>query len=237
MDPVCELTEIGQQVLDVALQIGERGCCRPFNPADLIAGQPNLHHQCDALLLNTVVDVPLDAAALGVLRRHDPSLDLASSSSRRVCVHNQRFRCAGRRVPAAPTSPEVPTPWSVISCSASSRMADPATDQVPDWPIGPTAGLLDHARRVYSERRQKLITALVARGFQAIGRPGLNVLVPVPEEGQVLQALRRAHWEVRAGERRRIETGPFIRVTSATMTASGANSSPQIWNPRSGPGR
>jgi DNA-binding transcriptional MocR family regulator len=107
------------------------------------------------------------------------------------------------------------TDWvsHILQRIAVNVMADPATGE-----------LLDRARSLYSERRDYLIAALAAQGIPAVGRSGLNVMVPVVEEVPVMQALRRAGWEVRAGERHRIESGPFIRVTSATLNRADATS-------------
>ena len=107
------------------------------------------------------------------------------------------------------------TDWvsHILQRIAVDVMADPAT-----------AKLLDRARSLYSERRDYLIAALAAQGIPAVGRSGLNVMVPVVEEVPVMQALRRAGWEVRAGERHRIESGPFIRITSATLNQADATS-------------
>ena len=107
------------------------------------------------------------------------------------------------------------TDWvsHILQRIAVNVMADPAT-----------AKLLDRARSLYSERRDYLIAALAAQGIPAVGRSGLNVMVPVVEEVPVMQALRRAGWEVRAGERHRIESGPFIRITSATLNQADATS-------------
>ena len=105
------------------------------------------------------------------------------------------------------------TDWvsHILQRIAVTVMADPATDE-----------LLDRAGRRYRERRENLIAALAAQGIPAVGRSGLNVMVPVVEEVPVMQALRRAGWEVRAGERHRIDSGPFIRVTSATLSPADA---------------
>ena len=87
-----------------------------------------------------------------------------------------------------------------------------------------TAPLLERAARLYDERRQALIAALAAQGIPATGRAGLNVLIPLTEEGAVAMALRQAGWEVRSGERHRIESPAFIRVTSAGMSEQDSRS-------------
>lgn len=105
------------------------------------------------------------------------------------------------------------TDWvsHILQRLAVAVMADPSTDR-----------LLGDATRLYRERRETLIEALVAQGIPAVGRSGLNVMIPVVEEGPVVQSLRRAGWAVRAGERHRLDSGPFIRVTSATLNAADA---------------
>ena len=82
MDAVGEFPQIGQQFLDVPLQFGEGVLRGALTPADLVAGQPELHHQRDDLLLHTVVDVALDAPPLRILGRDDAgpgSLQLVQS--------------------------------------------------------------------------------------------------------------------------------------------------------------
>ena len=74
------------------------------------------------------------------------------------------------------------------------------------------------ARDAYTDRRRMLIDALAELGIRAYGRSGLNVWVPVPEEGPVVRALFDAGWIVLAGERFRLATPPGIRVTVATLT-------------------
>ncbi len=76
---------------------------------------------------------------------------------------------------------------------------------------------LDATARVYAERRDALREALVARGIEAHGRSGLNLWVPVPEESRVVQALFDRGYAVASGERFRIESGPAIRITTATL--------------------
>ncbi len=85
------------------------------------------------------------------------------------------------------------------------------------WNDPGTPALLRQAERTYRERREGLIAALAERGVAAFGRSGLNVIVPLAEEGPALQTLRTAGWYVRAGERHRLEAPPFIRITSATL--------------------
>ena len=78
------------------------------------------------------------------------------------------------------------------------------------------------ASDTYRARREGLIQALAERGIAARGASGLNVWIPVPEEGAMLAHLAAAGWAVRAGERYRLRTGPAIRVTVANLRPSEA---------------
>ncbi|HEX7829599.1 MAG TPA: aminotransferase class I/II-fold pyridoxal phosphate-dependent enzyme [Thermoanaerobaculia bacterium] len=73
------------------------------------------------------------------------------------------------------------------------------------------------AGRLYTERRNALLTALREHGIAAHGASGLNVWIPVAEENATIQTLMQAGWAVRAGERYRIATPPAIRVTIAAL--------------------
>jgi DNA-binding transcriptional MocR family regulator len=73
------------------------------------------------------------------------------------------------------------------------------------------------ARDAYADRRAELIDALGAAGVTAHGRSGLNVWVPVREEGPVARALLEAGWLVTTGELFRIATPPGVRITIATL--------------------
>jgi DNA-binding transcriptional MocR family regulator len=74
-----------------------------------------------------------------------------------------------------------------------------------------------HAARTYSGRREALLRALASRGVRACGRSGMNVWVPVPEEGTVAQRLLAQGFAVTPGERFRIRSAPGIRITTATL--------------------
>jgi len=71
--------------------------------------------------------------------------------------------------------------------------------------------------RLYTRRRSALIDALARHGIAASGRSGLNVWIPVREESAVVSALLERGWAVAAGERFRLQSGPAIRVTTATL--------------------
>ncbi len=81
------------------------------------------------------------------------------------------------------------------------------------WSDPATKEQLRLAAETYSVRRAALMTALSAHGIAAYGRSGLNVWIPVPEEGSIITSLAAAGWGVRAGERYRIKSPPAIRVT------------------------
>jgi DNA-binding transcriptional MocR family regulator len=81
------------------------------------------------------------------------------------------------------------------------------------WSDDGTKILLARAEAAYRERRDALIAALAERGLVAHGRSGLNVWVPVEQEGATAQALLAAGWATAPGERFRLRTGPGIRVT------------------------
>jgi DNA-binding transcriptional MocR family regulator len=85
------------------------------------------------------------------------------------------------------------------------------------WSSPGAAARLRRAERAYAERRLALVDALARRGIAARGRSGLNVWIPVPEEGPVLAALAAAGWAARGGERYRIRSEPAVRVTVAAL--------------------
>ncbi len=78
------------------------------------------------------------------------------------------------------------------------------------------------AARAYAQRREALLRALAARGVPAHGRSGMNVWVPVPEEGAVAQRLLAQGFAVAAGERFRIQSAPAIRITTAALPPEAA---------------
>ncbi|HEU4397521.1 MAG TPA: aminotransferase class I/II-fold pyridoxal phosphate-dependent enzyme [Actinomycetota bacterium] len=85
------------------------------------------------------------------------------------------------------------------------------------WSAPGGTALLELGRDTYRRRREALIGALAARGVPAHGRSGLNVWVPVAEEGATVQWLLGAGWAVLPGERFRLRSGPGIRVTVSTL--------------------
>jgi DNA-binding transcriptional MocR family regulator len=85
------------------------------------------------------------------------------------------------------------------------------------WSAPGGTALLGLGRDRYRRRRQALVGALAARGIPAHGRSGLNVWVPVAEEGTVVRWLLGAGWAVLPGERFRLRSRPGIRVTVSTL--------------------
>lgn len=73
------------------------------------------------------------------------------------------------------------------------------------------------AGRVYDTRRSAMLAALRGRGLEAVGRTGINVWVPVPDETQAVTSLREAGYAVAPGHLYRIATPPAIRITVATL--------------------
>ena len=78
-------------------------------------------------------------------------------------------------------------------------------------------GLVHVAEETYAARRDGMLRALAARGLPAKGRSGLNVWVPVADEGRTVQVLLQAGWAVRAGARFRMASPPGVRITIATV--------------------
>jgi DNA-binding transcriptional MocR family regulator len=76
---------------------------------------------------------------------------------------------------------------------------------------------LRHAVETYTSRRQALLDALGTHGIVAVGRSGMNVWIPVPEEQSVVAALAAAGYAIRAGERYRLRSSPGVRVTTAAL--------------------
>lgn len=91
------------------------------------------------------------------------------------------------------------------------------------WADPAVATALATAAATYARRRHALISALDARGVgAATGDSGLNVWVPVPEEGLVVRGLYQAGWAVQAGEAYRLRAGPAVRITVADLAQPGA---------------
>jgi DNA-binding transcriptional MocR family regulator len=93
---------------------------------------------------------------------------------------------------------------------------------VAHWSAPGGTALLEHGRETYRRRREALAGALAAAGIRAHARSGMNVWVPVAEEGTVVQRLLDAGWAVLAGERFRLRSHPAIRVTVSTLDVAEA---------------
>jgi DNA-binding transcriptional MocR family regulator len=91
------------------------------------------------------------------------------------------------------------------------------------WSAPDGQALLEHGRETYRRRREAMVAALQAKGVQAHARSGMNVWVPVAEEGTVVQRLLDAGWAVLAGERFRLRSHPGIRVTVSTLDVAEAD--------------
>jgi DNA-binding transcriptional MocR family regulator len=85
------------------------------------------------------------------------------------------------------------------------------------WTAPGSLEQLTAARAAYAERRQALIGALAGHGIGASGRTGLNVWIPVDDEGFVVAHLREAGYAVSAGQRFRRQSGPAVRITISTL--------------------
>ena len=85
------------------------------------------------------------------------------------------------------------------------------------WRDDAVAALVARAGREYDRRRQALLAALAERAVPAHGRSGINVWVPVPDEGAAVAALRDRGWAVGPGSRHRLAAGPGIRVTVSAL--------------------
>ncbi|MGE0684305.1 MAG: aminotransferase class I/II-fold pyridoxal phosphate-dependent enzyme [Candidatus Binatia bacterium] len=85
------------------------------------------------------------------------------------------------------------------------------------WSDPATVEHLHLAAETYTTRRTALIAALKTHGIPAYGRSGLNVWIPVPEEGSIVASLAAAGWAVRGGEHYRIKSPQAIRVTISTL--------------------
>ena len=77
--------------------------------------------------------------------------------------------------------------------------------------------ILDAIQDTYQARREALVEALTAVGIEAWGASGNHVWIPVPEEYPVAQSLRDLGWAVMPGERFRMESGPGIRIVTASL--------------------
>lgn len=75
---------------------------------------------------------------------------------------------------------------------------------------------LEIASQTYTDRRQHFVEALQAAGVEVIGRSGLNVWVPVTDEAEAVAGMQQRGFAVRSGARFRLNSGPAIRVATAS---------------------
>lgn len=78
-------------------------------------------------------------------------------------------------------------------------------------------GLVVTAAATYARRREALAAALERRGIAVSPGCGLTLWIPVSQEAAVTQAVMAAGIAVRPGEAYRLTTGPAIRVTTARL--------------------
>ncbi|MGV9386461.1 aminotransferase class I/II-fold pyridoxal phosphate-dependent enzyme [Nonomuraea sp. NPDC003707] len=81
---------------------------------------------------------------------------------------------------------------------------------------------LGHARQTYDARRTALLSALRARDLTAHGATGLNVWIPVVEEGSAALELANRGWAVSPGGAYRKRCPPGLRVTTSTLDVADA---------------
>ncbi|HET6500580.1 MAG TPA: aminotransferase class I/II-fold pyridoxal phosphate-dependent enzyme [Amycolatopsis sp.] len=70
----------------------------------------------------------------------------------------------------------------------------------------------------YTARRTRFVEQLHRHGIATLCCSGVTVAVPVPGESAMVAHLLNRGWAVRAGEFSRLSAGPYVRVTTATIT-------------------
>jgi DNA-binding transcriptional MocR family regulator len=85
------------------------------------------------------------------------------------------------------------------------------------WHDALDRGLLERAERIYTERRNALVTALADNALASFGQSGLGVWVPLQEEVAVVQLLLDEGWAVSPGERYRFNSRPGVRITTTEL--------------------
>jgi DNA-binding transcriptional MocR family regulator len=85
------------------------------------------------------------------------------------------------------------------------------------WSDDAATRLVDEAEQHYAGTRTGLRAALAERGVTALGRSGLNVWIPVPDETVAVTRLLSAGWAAAPGSRFRISTPAGIRITVADL--------------------
>jgi DNA-binding transcriptional MocR family regulator len=85
------------------------------------------------------------------------------------------------------------------------------------WSDPATSARIDLAREEYERRRQRILRALRDRGVEALGRSGVNVWVPVPDETVAVTRVRDAGFAVAAGALFRVASPPAVRVSLGAL--------------------
>lgn len=73
------------------------------------------------------------------------------------------------------------------------------------------------ARATYARRREAARAALAAEGIGALGRDGMNLWIPVPDEATAVRRLAEAGWTVRPGAAFRLAAPPALRITVGAL--------------------
>jgi DNA-binding transcriptional MocR family regulator len=81
---------------------------------------------------------------------------------------------------------------------------------------------LRNARETYGARRNALLDELRDRGIRGHGATGLNVWLPVAEEGPVALDLAHRGWVVSPGGAYRQAFPPGVRVTTSPLDVTDA---------------
>ena len=90
------------------------------------------------------------------------------------------------------------------------------------WSDPVTTEALAEAAVTYGERRDAVVDSLAGVGLSAHGASGLNVWVPVADEGAVVAGMLERGWAVAPGSRFRVASPPGVRITIATLDATDA---------------
>jgi DNA-binding transcriptional MocR family regulator len=85
------------------------------------------------------------------------------------------------------------------------------------WADDAVSANIGRARESYGRRRTALVEALRERGFAALGRSGINVWTPVPDETGAVARLRETGYAVAPGSLFRIGTPPGLRITVSRL--------------------
>lgn len=90
------------------------------------------------------------------------------------------------------------------------------------WVEPGTERLIEHASRLYAQRRSALVGAFAAEGIVVGGASGFACWVPVSDEARAVVALRDAGFAVAPGQRFRIHAPPGIRISIARLDVDDA---------------